>query len=54
MQATDDRAKELAVYLNRRIAVYRRTQYEPLTSKIFSQAFNQVLDDQLALTGVTQ
>lgn len=49
MQATDDRAKELAVYLNMRTAMFVRTQYEPVTSELISEALGQVLNDQMAL-----
>lgn len=49
MPATDDRAKELAAYINMRTAMFVRTQYEPVTSELIAEALGQVLDDQLAL-----
>lgn len=54
MPATDDRAKELAAYLNMRTAMFMRTQYESVTSELITEALGQVLDDQLALLANTK
>jgi hypothetical protein len=43
---TDERALELAAYLNREVEKWKRTQYEPVDQNLVKQATEQLLLNQ--------